>query len=92
MSVDIPQVKSLTEMIAKLRSGVQLLMSENVALKPQLCDLHQAHACVIHMKRVISSTAEHNVAAKRYREVLTLTGGNHFHCSIIRTQPAAFTT
>jgi hypothetical protein len=44
-------VKSLTEMAAKLSSEVQLLKSDNVALKLQLCDLHQAHARAVHVKR-----------------------------------------
>jgi hypothetical protein len=68
-------VKSLIEMVTKLSCEVQLLKSDNTALKLQLRDLRQIHA----PPRSITSEAvpaTHGVAPATYRDILT-SGGGH---------------
>jgi hypothetical protein len=88
-------VKSLMEMVTKLRCEVQVLKSDNTALKLQLQDLRQILTPPSSIStEALSST--HDASAKTYRDVLTSGGGHPASTAIssgpIWTQPADLTT
>jgi hypothetical protein len=77
------QLEAVTEMITKLSCKVQVLKSDNTALKMHLWDLHQFHTPPLSIPtEALSSTRD----AKTYRNVLT-SGGDHPASTAVSSGP-----